>query len=85
MSYLSSRGKWRGGTLYLLGLFAVLRGYYFIGLLLQWFGTLNLFANFLPIIYSVFQGIPYLGTFLRHPIVEEYVGYRFCGLQRNNL
>ena len=85
LSYFSDHTKWRGGGLYLFGVFCVLRGHAFVGVLLQWFGVLNLFGNLFPFLFTVLQGVPYVSTVLRQPTVEEYIGHRLCGVRRSNV
>jgi len=81
--FFFDRAKWRGTLCYFLGIVMVLHGYSFFGMAVLFFGALNLFGNFFPMLYAGLQGVPFVGPILRHPIVEKLLGSWLCGARRN--
>ena len=81
--FFFDRDKWRGTLFYFLGIFMVLHGYSFLGMAVQLFGGMNLFGNFFPMLYAGLQGVPGVGRWLQHPIVEKVLGSWLCGARRN--
>ena len=47
----------------------------FLGMLIEGFGFLNLFGNFLPIVISVSRQLPILSTVLNAPGISLVVDY----------
>jgi hypothetical protein len=58
-----------------IGVVLVVLRYGILGILLEGFGFLNLFGNFLPTIVTVARQIPYLQTFLDFPFVSPVVDF----------
>ncbi len=59
----------RGTICFFLGILLVILRYGIIGILLEAFGFLNLFGNFLPTILTVGRQIPYIGPILDLPYI----------------
>ncbi len=59
----------RGTICFFLGILLVILRYGIIGILLEAFGFLNLFGNFLPTILTVGRQIPYIGPILDLPFI----------------
>lgn len=65
----------RGSICFFLGLALVLFRWGMIGMILETFGFLNLFGNFLPTVLVVGRQIPFLSTVLDHPMVAPTIDY----------
>mmetsp|Transcript_21193 Transcript_21193/g.35544 ORF Transcript_21193/g.35544 Transcript_21193/m.35544 type:complete len:141 (-) Transcript_21193:137-559(-) len=61
----------RGTVCFFLGIALVLMKWGMIGMLVEGFGFLNLFGNFLPTVLSVARQLPILSTLLDMPIVSQ--------------
>lgn len=51
----------------------MLIGWTIIGLMVEMFGIVNLFANFFPFVIATLRTLPIIGPILRIPIVEDSV------------
>ena len=69
-AFLAQRERTRGSAIFLFGVFLVLRGWPRIGVLVEIFGILNLFGNFLPSLFDILKGIPVVGPAIT-PILES--------------
>lgn len=65
----------RGTICFFLGLGLILFRWGMVGMVLEVFGFLNLFGNFLPTVLVVGRQIPFLSTILDHPVVAPTVDY----------
>ena len=63
----------RGTICFFLGIVLVLLRWGIVGMLLEGFGFLNLFGNFLPTVVAVGRQIPGLGKVLDLPVVAQIV------------
>eukprot|EP00756_Hemistasia_phaeocysticola_P008162 Hpha_TRINITY_DN14518_c0_g1::TRINITY_DN14518_c0_g1_i1::g.46616::m.46616 len=62
----------RGSAFFFTGVVLVLWGWVFLGLLLEAFGALNLFGNFVPMAYRVLKTLPGIGHILCMPPVQHF-------------
>ena len=69
-AFLAQRERTRGSCIFLFGIFLVLRGSARIGVLVEIFGILNLFGNFIPSLLNLVKSIPVAGPVLT-PIIES--------------
>lgn len=69
-AFLAQRERTRGSAIFLFGVFLVLRGWPRIGVLVEIFGILNLFGNFLPSLFDILKGIPVVGPAMT-PVLES--------------
>ena len=60
---------------FFLGIALVVFRWGLVGMILEGFGFLNLFGNFLPTILSVARQIPVLSNILDFPIVSQTADY----------
>ena len=67
MRLLFAKEKLRASICFCLGVFLVLRGNSFFGMLLEIFGFFNLFANFFPVVLAVLRNLPVVGDLLKKP------------------
>jgi len=67
MRLLFAKEKLRASICFCLGVFLVLRGNSFFGMLLEIFGFFNLFANFFPVVLAVLRNLPIVGDLLKKP------------------
>ena len=58
-----------------LGIILVMWGWCFFGLILQFFGGINLFGNFFPMIVRMLEMAPIVGPLMRAEIVQKLLGY----------
>ncbi|KAL0230165.1 hypothetical protein PCE1_003727 [Barthelona sp. PCE] len=72
-SFFFTKKRLRGTIIMCLGIFLVFIGWPFFGIVLEGFGFINLFGNFLPAALTVLRNTPIIGRFFRIPIV-----HRFC-------
>eukprot|EP01060_Flectonema_neradi_P009413 TRINITY_DN1670_c0_g2_i2.p1 TRINITY_DN1670_c0_g2~~TRINITY_DN1670_c0_g2_i2.p1 ORF type:complete len:140 (+),score=12.72 TRINITY_DN1670_c0_g2_i2:251-670(+) len=75
-TFFLDRKRMRPSVIFFVGVFLVLYGYVIIGLLMEGFGALNLFGNFVPVAYRVMKGMPIFGNILAIPIIQN-AAYRF--------
>jgi hypothetical protein len=78
-SFFLDRTRWRASGCFFVGILLVMRGYCFIGLMLQGFGGLNLFGNFFPMIVRVLEAAPVIGPILQLPAVQKLLAAFNCG------
>jgi hypothetical protein len=65
----------RGTICFFLGISLVIMRYGIIGILLEAFGFLNLFGNFLPTILTVGRQVPFLSTVLDLPYLAQTIDF----------
>jgi len=65
----------RGTICFVLGIVLVLLRWGLVGIVLEGFGFLNLFGNFLPIVLTVGRQVPYLGPILDMPFIASSVDF----------
>jgi len=75
LSLFSRRDHIRGTICFIFGILLVLFRWGFLGMLLEGFGFLNLFGNFLPIVLTVGRQIPGLSVVLDLPLVAQCVDF----------
>eukprot|EP01063_Lacrimia_lanifica_P020179 TRINITY_DN27512_c0_g1_i1.p2 TRINITY_DN27512_c0_g1~~TRINITY_DN27512_c0_g1_i1.p2 ORF type:complete len:141 (+),score=56.84 TRINITY_DN27512_c0_g1_i1:84-506(+) len=71
-TFFFDRKRLRPSVLFFSGVFLVLWGYVIIGLLVEGFGALNLFGNFVPTAYRICKSMPVIGNLLCHPTIQNY-------------
>ena len=71
MALFARRDRIRGTVCFFLGIVLVLMRWGLVGMLLEGFGFINLFGNFLPTVLSFARQIPYLSTILDLPVVAD--------------
>lgn len=77
------RSRPRASFFFFLGLLMVLFRWCFIGLCLQFFGGLNLFGNFIPMVLRVLESLPIIGSVLRRPEVRKVLNFLQLDGRRN--
>lgn len=65
----------RGTVCFFLGIVLVIFRYGLLGLLVEGFGFLNLFGNFLPTVLSVARQLPVIGGVLEMPYIAPTVDF----------
>lgn len=63
----------RGTVCFFAGIALVVCRWGILGILVECFGFLNLFGNFIPTVVAVGRQVPGLGTVLNMPIVSQIV------------
>ena len=68
--------KIRGTICFFLGLgLVVYMRWGLIGIILEGFGFLNLFGNFLPVVLTVCRQVPFLATILDLPGISHFANF----------
>eukprot|EP00128_Syssomonas_multiformis_P009839 Colp12_sorted_trinity150504_noHs@5011 len=67
--------KWKGSVCFFGGMIMVLVGWPFFGILVEFFGFLNLFRDFFPVALSFARRLPVLGTLLNLPLVKQLIDF----------
>ncbi|KAJ9455509.1 Protein transport protein got1-like protein [Diplonema papillatum] len=70
-SFFFDRKRFRPSVFFFSGVFLVLYGWVLIGLLLESFGAVNLFGNFVPLAYRVMKSMPVIGHLLSMPLMQD--------------
>lgn len=66
--------KLRGTITFFGGIFLVVAlGWTFIGFMVEFFGFINLFGDFFPVVLNFLRQVPVLGTVLNLPIIRDIV------------
>jgi hypothetical protein len=78
-AFFLDRSRMRASGCFFFGILLVMRGWCFVGLLLQGFGGLNLFGNFFPMVVRVLEAAPLVGPLLQHPQVQRLLAAFNCG------
>jgi hypothetical protein len=78
-TFFLDRTRWRASGCFFFGILLVMRGWCFVGLVLQGFGGLNLFGNFFPMIVRVLEAAPFIGPLLQSPPVQKLLAAFNCG------
>jgi hypothetical protein len=71
LALFARRDRIRGTMCFFLGIALVLMRWGLVGMLLEGFGFVNLFGNFLPTVLSFARQIPYLHVVLDLPVVAD--------------
>jgi hypothetical protein len=71
LALFARRDRIRGTVCFFLGIVLVLLRWGLVGMLLEGFGFVNLFGNFLPTVLSFARQIPYLSVLLDLPVVAD--------------
>ncbi|ELP90020.1 vesicle transport protein GOT1B, putative [Entamoeba invadens IP1] len=58
---------------FFVGIFLILIKFTFIGLVVEFFGFLNLFANFLPVVLAFLRRIPIIGDLLNTGCIKQFI------------
>ncbi|CBH16397.1 putative S. cerevisiae Got1 homologue [Trypanosoma equiperdum] len=69
----------RASCCFFIGMLLIMLGRSLIGLMIQGFGTLNLFGNFFPMVARVLESVPLLGPVMLSPPVQKLLS--LLGLQ----
>ena len=73
LALFARRDRIRGTICFFLGIALVLMRWGLTGMILEGFGFVNLFGNFLPTVLSFARQIPYIGSLLDLPVVADVV------------
>ena len=66
--------KLRGSLTFFGGiLLVVVGGWTFIGFVVEFFGFINLFGDFFPVVLNFLRQVPLLGTLLNLPVIRDVV------------
>jgi len=68
--FFFQRRKLRGTTCFIFGIFLVIVGWAFIGLVVELFGFINLFGDFFPIVIAFLRRLPLIGNVLNLPFIS---------------
>lgn len=71
LALFARRDRIRGTVCFFLGIALVLMRWGVIGMLLEGFGFVNLFGNFLPTVLSFARQLPYVSVVLDLPVVAD--------------
>lgn len=63
--------KWKGTVCFLGGMVLVLIGWPVIGIVVEFFGIINLFGDFFPYILRFAKQVPIIGPILRIPTINN--------------
>ncbi|KIO20310.1 hypothetical protein M407DRAFT_245852 [Tulasnella calospora MUT 4182] len=78
--FFARKQKLRGTLCFFGGILLVFFKWPVIGILVEFFGFLNLFGDFFPVILTFLRQLPVVGTFLSlpyvRPVVDRLVGVR---------
>jgi hypothetical protein len=69
-SFFLDRRRLRASACFFAGIFLVMVGWCFIGLMIQGFGGLNLFGNFFPMVVRVLESMPVVGSVMQLSAVQ---------------
>ena len=75
LNLFTIRDRIRGTVCFVLGIVLVLLRWGLFGIVLEGFGFLNLFGNFLPIVLTVGRQIPGLSVVLDLPVISHAADY----------
>lgn len=75
INLFTRKDRIRGTVCFFLGILLVLMRWGMIGMIIEGFGFLNLFGNFLPIALSVSRQLPVLSSILNAPGISQGVDY----------
>ncbi|CAH0386456.1 unnamed protein product [Bemisia tabaci] len=76
--FFFQRHKVKGSAAFFGGIFVVLFGWPFVGMLIEMYGFVLLFSGFFPVAVNFLRRIPVLGMFLNFPGIKGMVD-RFAG------
>eukprot|EP01112_Ceratiomyxa_fruticulosa_P022840 TRINITY_DN849_c0_g1_i5.p1 TRINITY_DN849_c0_g1~~TRINITY_DN849_c0_g1_i5.p1 ORF type:complete len:139 (-),score=2.25 TRINITY_DN849_c0_g1_i5:144-560(-) len=76
MNFFFQKRKLRGSICFLFGLFLVLIGWAFFGIIVEGFGFINLFGDFFPIAFAFLRRLPIIGNIFNLPGVK-YIRDKF--------
>jgi len=68
--FFFQRRKLRGTSCFVVGIFLVVVGWAFVGLMVEVFGFVNLFGDFFPIVIAFARRLPIIGTILNIPFIK---------------
>jgi hypothetical protein len=71
LSLFTRKDRIRGTVCFILGIVLVMCRWGLVGMLVEGFGFLNLFGNFLPTVVAVGRQVPGLGKVLELPIIAQ--------------
>ena len=71
LSLFTRKDRIRGTVCFILGIVLVLMHWGLVGIIVEGFGFLNLFGNFLPTVVAVGRQVPGLGVILELPIIAH--------------
>ena len=63
--------RWRGIVTFLGGIVLVIVGWPVVGIFVQLFGFLNLFASFFPVALAFLRHMPVIGSVFNAPVVSK--------------
>ncbi|EGG14997.1 golgi transport protein 1 [Cavenderia fasciculata] len=71
--------KAKGTVCFFFGIFLVILGRTFIGLIIEAFGFINLFGDAFPIVIAILRKLPVIGNILNHPTVNRWLNKTEAG------
>ncbi len=71
MKFFFRKEKLRGTTCFILGMILVLFKWSISGIFIEFFGILNLFGNFFPIIFTFLKRLPIIGDLLNSKFMTK--------------
>lgn len=81
--FLDKRRR-RPSICFFIGIVLVMVRWCFLGLLIQGFGGLNLFGNFVPMVIRVLESMPIIGPIMLHPIPQRAFKFLEGAVPQNN-
>ena len=84
-AFFFAKNRLRASACFFIGVLLVLVGWCFIGLLIQGFGTLNLFGNFFPMVIRLLVWLPVIGSVLKLGMVQRVLHRLNLGGQSRNV
>lgn len=82
-AHFLERSRLKATTCFVIGVLLVMRGHCFFGFGFEFFGWLNLFGNFFPMVARVLESIPVIGPLMRLPAVRFVLDRFDVGPRRN--
>jgi len=82
--FFFQRRKLRGTICFIFGIFLVIVGWAFIGLVVELFGFINLFGDFFPIVIAFLRRLPIIGSLLNLPVISALLDKISQGSSLNN-
>mmetsp|Transcript_17340 Transcript_17340/g.25697 ORF Transcript_17340/g.25697 Transcript_17340/m.25697 type:complete len:114 (+) Transcript_17340:3-344(+) len=76
--------RWRGIITFWGGIFMVMSGWPMFGMFVEFFGFINLFGSFFPLVLTFLRSLPFIGTFLNLPVVSTAVD-KVAGKSSNSM
>lgn len=82
-AFFLDRRRMRASGCFFAGIFLVMIGWCFFGLIIQGFGGLNLFGNFFPMVVRVLESMPVIGNVMQASVVQLLLEKMDLGRRRS--